>query len=244
VIRAFFVTGTDTGVGKTLASTCLAAYFSRNKGLSVGVMKPFETGLPTDRTELFPCDAKSLKEASGTSDDLGVINPCTFELPLAPEAAALQEGKEIDLESAERTYKGIEKSHDITIVEGAGGVLVPIKDNFFFQDLIKRWSLPVVVVARLGLGTINHTLLTCRSLQSEGIRVIGVILNDTDNSGDVAVKTNPRMLRKYLTVPILGVMPYLEGREGQCPDPDLLARIAATRLDVDTIYDGAALRSP
>ena len=243
-MRAFFVTGTDTGVGKTLASVSLAAYFSRIKGLDVGVMKPFETGLPLDRTEFFPCDARSLKDASGTRDGLAVINPCTFLLPLSPEAAAQEEGKEIDLGLAEGTYRKIAESHDITIVEGAGGVLVPIKENFFFRDLIKQWSLPVVVVARLGLGTINHTLLTCRSLEAEGIRVIGVILNDTDDSYDVAVKSNPQMLGKYLCAPVLGIMPHLKGREGQDPDFGLLAEMAAARLDVDTIYDGAALPSP
>jgi dethiobiotin synthetase len=240
-MRAFFVTGTDTGVGKTLVSTSLAAYFSRTKGLSVGVMKPFETGLPTDRTEFFPCDAKSLKEASGTRDDLSVVNPCTFKLPLAPEAAAIQDGKEIDLEMVKKGYERIAGSHDVTIVEGAGGILVPIKDNFFFQDLIREWALPVVVVARLGLGTINHTLLTCRSLQSAGIKIIGVVMNDTDNSYDEADKTNPDMLKKYLTVPVLGAIPYLKEQEGQDPDFGLLARIAAGRLKADLIYDGAIL---
>ncbi|HEY3275743.1 MAG TPA: dethiobiotin synthase [Syntrophorhabdaceae bacterium] len=242
-MRALFVTGTDTGVGKTLASVSLAAYFSRIKGLSVGVMKPFETGLPLDRTEFFPCDAKSLKDASGSRDSLASINPCTFQKPLAPEAAALEEGKGIDLDATERICRDIVKNHDITIVEGAGGILVPIKENFFFQDLMKKWSLPVVVVARLGLGTINHTLLTCRSLESEGIRTIGVILNDSEGSSDVATRTNPGMLRKYLPVPLLGIMPYLEGFGDGGADLDRLGRMAATNLDVEAIYDGATLRS-
>ncbi len=242
--RAFFVTGTDTGVGKTLAAVSLAAYFKHKMGLNVGVMKPFETGLPVDRTELFPCDAKSLKDMSGTSDDLAVINPCSFRLPLSPEAAASVERKIIDLAVVERTYEKIVESHDITIVEGAGGVLVPIKEDFFFSDLIKRWALPALVVSRLGLGTINHTLLTCRFLQSQGIKVIGVILNDTDGSGDTAAKTNPDVLRKYLTVPVLGVLPYLTEKERESLDAGRLADMLAAHVKVGIIYDEAVLQSP
>src|ERR1035437_6541334 len=109
---AIFVTGTDTGVGKTLVSACLAAYFSRMKALSVGVMKPFETGLPYGRTEFFPCDGLALKMASGSRDDISVITPCSFNLPLAPETAAHLEHKEVDLTPIDRAFREIVKSHD------------------------------------------------------------------------------------------------------------------------------------
>jgi dethiobiotin synthetase len=243
-MKAFFVTGTDTGVGKTLVSVSLAAFFSLRMGLSVGVMKPFETGLPIDRTELFPCDAKSLKDASGSTDSLAVINPITFELPLAPETAAQLEQRTVDLVSVDRLYEKIVGSHDITVVEGAGGILVPILDGFFFADLIARWALPTVVVARLGLGTINHTLLTCRALQAQGVRVLGVILDDMDGTDDVAARTNPDMLRKYLSVPVLGVLPYLEVSERENLGRDKLAGIAAAHIDTKAIYGGAVLQSP
>ena len=243
-MRAIFVTGTDTGVGKTLVSVCLAAYFSGIKRLCVGVMKPFETGLPVDRTELFPCDALALKTASGSADDISLITPCSFRLPLAPETAARLEDKEVDLAPVDRAFQEIVESHDITIIEGAGGVLVPIMENFFFADLIVRWGLPVVVAARLGLGTINHTLLTVKFLESQGTRVIGVVLNDTEGDDGVAARTNPDMLRKYLTVPVLGVLPHLEGPEWRDPDPGTLADMAAARLDMDAIYDGAIPRPP
>jgi len=243
-MRAFFVTGTDTGVGKTLVSVSLAAFFSLEMGLSVGVMKPFETGLPVDRTELFPCDAKALRDASGSTDDLAVINPVTFVQPLAPETAAELDGKTIDLAVVDRAYEKIAGSHDISLVEGAGGVLVPIMEGFFFADLIARWALPTAVVGRLGLGTINHTLLTCRALRDRGIRVIGVILNDTEGSDDTAARTNPDMLRKYLDVPLLGVIPHLGTSERENPGRKELARIAAAHIDTKSIYDGAALQSP
>ena len=243
-MRAFFVTGTDTGVGKTLVSVSLAAFFSLKMGLRVGVMKPFETGLPVDRTELFPCDAKALRDASGSTDDLAVINPVTFVQPLAPETAARLDGKTIDLAVVDRAYEKIIGSHDISLVEGAGGILVPIMEGFFFADLIARWALPTVVVGRLGLGTINHTLLTCRTLTARGIRIIGVVLNDTEGSDNTAAKTNPDMLRKYLDVPVLGVVPHLGGSERENPARERLAGIAAAHIDTKSIYDGAVLQSP
>ena len=243
-MRACFITGTDTAVGKTLVSVSLAAYFSLREGLRVGVMKPFETGLPADRTELFPCDAKSLKEASGSSDDLSTITPFTFELPLAPETASILEHKEIDLGIVNRAFQGIVDTHDITIVEGAGGIMVPIKDNFFFADLIRQWALPAIVVSRLGLGAINHTLLTCRALQSLGVTIIGVILNDMEGKDEPAARTNPEILKKYLTVPILGIYPTVKDTEREALDRELCARNCAQYIDTKTIFDGALFQAP
>jgi dethiobiotin synthetase len=243
-MRAFFVTGTDTNVGKTLISVALAAFFSLHRGLKVGVMKPFETGLPKDRTDTLPCDGTTLKSASGSTDDLNAISPFTFLLPVAPEPAARLEHREIDLGIVDRAYEQIVRNHEITIVEGAGGVLVPIRDGFFFADLIQRWGLPTVVVSRLGLGTINHTLSTCRILQSQGIRVIGVILNDTEGTDGPAARTNPEILRKYLTVPILGILPAVKNLEEKTLDREFHARLCAQYIDGDAIFDGALLRVP
>ncbi len=243
-MRAFFVTGTDTNVGKTLVSVSLAAFFSLERNLRVGVMKPFETGIPKDGADLFRSDGTSLKAASDSSDDLEVISPYTFSLPLAPEPAAMLDQKEIDLGVVDRAYERIVENHDITIVEGAGGVLVPIKDGFFFAHLIKRWRLPAVIVSRLGLGTINHTLATCRILQDQGVKILGVVLNNTEGAQGPATQTNPEMLRKYLSVPILGIFPSLENLEEKTPDREFCARLCAQHIDADTIYDGALLQAP
>ncbi|MBA4416853.1 MAG: dethiobiotin synthase [Syntrophus sp. (in: bacteria)] len=244
-MRAFFVTGTDTNVGKTLISVSLAAFFSLKKGLRVGVMKPFETGLPENRSDLFSCDGTSLKKASGSADDLATISPYTFPLPLAPESAAMLEQIEIDLNVVDNAYKRIIGNHDITIVEGAGGVLVPIKDGFFFADLIKRWNLPAVIVSRLGLGTINHTLSTCRILQAQGIKVLGVILNNTEGTDKPAAQTNPDILKKYLTAPILGIFPPVENLKGEdTPDREFYSCLCAQYINTDVIFDGALLQAP
>ncbi len=232
-MKAFFVTGTDTGVGKTVVTSAIAAYCSLKKHLDVGVMKPFESGLPAGSGDRSGGDARRLKEASGSGDALSVIRPYVFEAPLAPEAAAEKEHVEIDIAAVDRVYRGLAQSHDVLFVEGAGGILAPIRRGFFFVDLVKDWRIPVVVVSRLGLGTINHTLLTCRFLRQEGVAIAGVVLNDGDGKTDPAKGHNTEMLSRYLEVPLLGVFPHRRGVAGPHPDRELLARLAGQHLDME-----------
>ena len=178
----------------------LAAYFSVTKKMDVGVMKPFEPGLSLRGKDSLPWDAISLKEASGSLDDLALINPYSFDAALSPDTAAELEHVWIDLENLDRIYKRLREGHDMLLVEGSGGVLTPLQRGFFVSDLIKRWKLPVIVVARLGIGTVNHTLLTCRLLKDEGIPIAGVILNDLEGKPDASTRTNPDILTRYLDV--------------------------------------------
>ena len=234
-MKAIFITGTDTGVGKTVISASLCAFLSLKIGLNVGVMKPFESGLPKKDRDELPSDARFLKEVSGTNDSLDEINPYVFESSLAPEAAANLENIIIDIERVSETFKRLREHHDILIVEGAGGVLVPISKGFFFCDLMKNWDTPVIIVSRLGLGTINHTLLTSNFLQLLGITVLGVILNDIDGGNDIAAKTNPEMLKQYLKVPLLGIFPHLEGYSEKKIKREFLAETIADHIDTKII---------
>jgi dethiobiotin synthetase len=231
-----FITGTDTGIGKTTVTSSLSAFLSLRKKLNVGVMKPFESGLSKRDKDLLPWDAICLREASGSNDDLDDISPYTFEAPLAPEVAANMEHIQIDMDIVDRIYHKIMKKHDVVIIEGAGGVLVPIKKDFFYVDLIKRWEAPTIIVSRLGLGTINHTLLTNNLLQSKGVNVLGVILNDNDGTGDLAAQTNPEVLKRYLNVPILGIFPYVEGLLKEGMDRESLADIFEKNIDTDKLH--------
>lgn len=205
-------------------------------------MKPFESGLARTRRDEPIGDASSLKKASGTIDALDEISPYTFETPLAPEAAAKLENVVIDIDKVNRTFRQLLERHDVLVVEGAGGVLVPITEGFFFCDLMKAWDMPVIIVSRLGLGTINHTLLTNVFLQSMGISVLGVILNDINGVRDIAAKTNPEVLRQYLNVPILGILPYLEEQAGQMMQREALADTFADHIDTETIMDAISLK--
>jgi dethiobiotin synthetase len=235
-MKAFFVTGTDTGVGKTVVTSAIAAYCSLSKNLDVGVMKPFESGLPVRTGDHASGDARLLKEASGSLDALPVIRPYAFEAPLAPEAASGREHVDIDIAAVGVIYRRLAQSHDVLLVEGAGGILVPIRRDFFFIDLVKDWKIPVVIVSRLGLGTINHTLLTCRYLHHEGVAVAGVVLNDTDGKADPAKGHNAEMLSRYLDAPLLGVFPHYKGMAGPHPDRELLARLAGQYLDMKPFF--------
>lgn len=237
-MKTIFITGTDTGVGKTHVAAALSAYLSIKRKLRVGVMKPFESGLSKRDKDSLPWDAICLKEASGSSDDLDIISPYTFDAPLAPEVAAFVSRVNIDLDVIDKIYQNIVSRHDLVVVEGAGGVLVPIKRDFFYIDLIKRWNMPTIVVSRLGLGTINHTLLTCNYLQSQGVKVLGVVMNDIEGNEDLATKTNPEALKIYLKVPLLGIFPHRKNILSSNIHREVLADIFETHIDTEKILTG------
>jgi|WetSurMetagenome_2_1015567.scaffolds.fasta_scaffold42855_4 dethiobiotin synthetase len=236
-MKVIFVTGTDTGIGKTVISSAISAFFSLRKQMNVGVMKPFECGLSKTDKDLLPWDAICLREASGSIDDLNTISPYTLEAPVAPEVAAMLEHVNIDINMVDKIYHSLAKSHDLLVIEGAGGVLVPIQENFFFVDLIQKWNAPTLIVSRLGLGTINHTLLTNHLLKERGIKVLGVILNNTDGLGDLPAQTNPDILRKYLDVPVLGIFPHVKDLLKGGVDRERMADILAENINTDALLD-------
>ncbi|MEN6615011.1 MAG: dethiobiotin synthase, partial [Syntrophorhabdus sp.] len=127
-MAGIFVTGTDTGIGKTVLSCSMAAYLSLKQGYDVGVMKPVESGIET-KDQRLASDAFALKEASGSTDDIDLINPYIFKAPLAPQMAATLENVTIDIARLTRIYQQLTSRHDVMVIEGAGGVLVPILDG-------------------------------------------------------------------------------------------------------------------
>jgi len=205
-------------------------------------MKPFESGLPAAERDKLPRDAAFLKMASGAKDVLDEINPYIFEAALSPEAASNLEHIDIDLGRVGRIFSLLRERHDILVIEGAGGVLVPIRKGFHFADLIKSWDIPVIVVSRLGLGTINHTLLTNAFLQSMGIPVLGVILNNINGEDDIAAKTNPDILRHYLNVPIFGIFPQINIPPAQAVIRELLADTFARHIDTEAVIRALGLK--
>jgi dethiobiotin synthetase len=208
-----FITGTDTGVGKTLVACGLAALL-RHRGYRVGVMKPAETGCVEKNGKLFPEDAFYLKQASGCDEPLEKICPYRLRDPLAPSVAAEREGVKIDISLLERLYGEISSAHDITLVEGAGGLLVPLLPHYTYADLAKLLKLPVLVVAANRLGAINHLLLTLEHASYRGLRVLGYVLNRLDNQLSLAAETNRETLLSLTAVPCMGEIPYLSPLEG------------------------------
>ena len=207
-----FITGTDTGVGKTLVACGLAALL-RKSGYKVGVMKPVETGCKEKEGRLFPQDAYWIKDASGCNEPLEKICPYRLRDPLAPSMAAERENVKIDISLLEKVYSEISSTHDITLVEGAGGLLVPILPSFTYADFARLLKLPPVVVAANRLGTINHLLLTLEHASRVGLRVLGYVFNRLDNQPSLAAETNREALLSLTAVPYLGEIPYIESVE-------------------------------
>lgn len=231
-MKSIFITGTDTGVGKTAVACSLAAYLSLRAGRDVGVMKPFESGGEASGPEMTG-DAWALKASSGSADDMSDINPYNFKAPLAPQAAAMRENADIDIGRVMSAYRRLCGRHDVVIVEGAGGILVPVREGYFYSDLMADMNAPVVIVSRLTLGTINHTLLSCRYLKTVGVAVSGVILNDMTGEKDMASETNPGILEKYLDVPLLGIFPHMPDLFMHGIDRERLADIFEKNIKCD-----------
>lgn len=205
---AFFITGTDTGVGKTEAA-CLLARSFREAGFRVGVMKPVETGCAVLDGKLVPADALSIKEASGTEADLDLVNPYRFTPPLAADLASRLFDTPIDLERIRDIYMGLAEAHDMMIVEGAGGLLAPAAEGRSMADLASLLGAPLIIVSANRLGTINHTLLTVNCARQMGLPVKGIVLNDLAPRGeDASAEHNRESLERLSGVPVLFEMAY------------------------------------
>ena len=206
--RGFFITGTDTGIGKTLVAEGLIRAI-KAKGLSVCPLKPAESGCSIKRGELFPPDATTLLRTSGVDETLDTVNPYRLRNPLAPSVAAEMEGVKIEKKKIISLHKRLSKKYDITIVEGAGGIMVPLYKQYLFLDLAEDLGLPLLIVARPGLGTINHTLLTIEAARSRGLDIAGVIINySVKTRKGISEKTNPEVITKLGRVPVLGTIPH------------------------------------
>lgn len=209
--RGIFITGTDTGVGKTVVAAGLAALF-RKSGLNVGVMKPIQTGCVSRKGERIAPDARFLLQASGADDPIDQVCPCRFRIPATPLVAAEHEGKTIDLDHIEETYRRLSSRHQVMVVEGIGGLLTPITPTETVMDLARRLKLPLIIVAHTRLGTLNHTLLTVRYAQQAKASVMGIILNRPSRaSRSLAERTNSEVLSRLCSVPILGTIPFMRG---------------------------------
>jgi dethiobiotin synthetase len=229
--HAFFITGTDTGIGKTTVGCALSAALSE-RGLKVGVAKPVETGCAPDGDgNLLPADAERLRYFSGCAEPLDVICPCRCREPLAPSIALRREGRTLDLAALGATVRGVIARHDVTLVEGAGGLLVPVIGSVTFADLAREWRLPVVVVVGNRLGALNHAQLTVGWAKKAGLSVAGYVVNTLSPVDDVACRTNVEALVELLG-PSLGVVPWLDSVVCSPADRSRLAAAARGSLDL------------
>jgi len=173
-------------------------------------MKPIETGCRKIKGMLHPADGVYLKDAARSSDPIGSITPYTYSAPLAPYAASLREKKKVHLDAIVKTYDRLRRHHSFLVVEGVGGLMVPLTARLDLLDMILLLDLPVLLVARSGLGTLNHTLLTLRYGSERHVRFIGVILNQTAPAKGPAEESNPEILSGRINVPLTGPFPYFK----------------------------------
>jgi len=206
--RSFLVTGTDTGVGKTTVACAIAAAAAA-RGCRVGVLKPLETGCrPDPRGVLIPEDAENLRYFSGCRESIDAVCPYRFAEPLAPSVAALRDGHEIEVDAIVDRIKDFRRRFDLTIVEGAGGLLVPIWQDTTFADLADQAELPLLIVVGNKLGAINHAQLTAGWARAVGLETVGYVVNSLQEKDDLAARTNIDVLADLLGPP-LGIMPWM-----------------------------------
>ena len=245
-LSGIFVAGTDTGVGKTIVAGAIARHL-RHAGRKVEVFKPVATGCRRTLEGLVSHDAEFLAACADSTRSLAEIAPLRFGPALAPNVAARRAGREVELEEIFAAYRRLEGAAQGTIVEGVGGLLCPISDNFWVIHLARMMQLPLVIVCRAALGTLNHTLLTIHAARSAGIRVAGVVINryrlegparqaaegwrqrphdqpDVMDDG-LAIFTNPQQIADLGKTEILAIVPEEEGNS-----------VAKATLGKDTMY--------
>jgi len=231
-----FITGTSTEVGKTVVSAGLAMAL-KEKGLRVGVMKPVATGCLGGEKNLIPADAAFLMEAA-QNEYTGLSSPSRFRNPLAPYVASALEKREVNVEAIHEAYEELRKYYDYVIVEGIGGLMVPLRNDYFVTDLIRDFKLPLVIVSSPGLGAINHTLLTVDAAKIRGFDVKGIIFNRTATTNySLAEMTNPKTIYELSGVPVLGSLPELEGVSVEHCRFGKLKEVFSQRIQIDKILN-------
>lgn len=205
--KIIFVTGTDTGVGKTVISAGLLAAFQK-KGYKTLAIKAFQTGNQGLEGELLSSDALFYGEIGLQEEPPAVLNPVSLEPPAAPWVASILSKTPFDLNKVFHVVEAVLPRYDLVILEGAGGLCVPIQKDYLMADLVRELGCPLLIVARGSLGTINHTLLTVKYAQYQGIPILGVVINNLSQGNDPVAELNPWVIQELSGVPLLGVIPY------------------------------------
>lgn len=236
-LKGLFVAGTDTDAGKTVVSATLVTALKK-RGQDVSYQKCVGTEGVSKGNGLYNPDAVWIKQAADLADDLSLINPLCFSEPLTPLAAARREKRPFDLDELRENALEIMRLHQIVVFEGAGGLLAPLSEKTTMLDLIKLLGLPVLLVGRPGLGTINHTLLSLRELQRQDVSTLGYCFSGLrrKQAKDPAVSLNPGLISEYTSAPYLGTLPWLDKvRDASCRE---LAELAEKNLNLKILLAG------
>ena len=223
--KGIFVTGTDTGVGKTIVTAAIAWNLIQ-AGRKVAVMKPVQTGTIISG----PTDIEFVQKVLGPDSSLDVSCPYMFPDPVAPLVASMLSGERIDIRSIEDSYSKLADQNDTVIVEGAGGLQVPILEDYFMSDLAMDLNIPILIVTRPNLGTLNHTFLTLESAKRKGLDVAGIVISNYPWDPGIPEQTNPELIISMTGVNILGILPHDNSISVEKGDIGNIKELASSRL--------------
>jgi dethiobiotin synthetase len=230
--KGLFITGTDTGVGKTLVAAILAVALQQRLQQGFSYLKPMESGIQNLEDLSRKSDGARVKKAAGLPHSLEDIIPFRFREPLAPLLAAQRQQQVISHKTLLNTVREHLHQHEFTLVEGAGGLMVPLCPGYLVEKLISALQLPVLVVCRSALGGINHTLLTLSRLRQAKIPIVGIIINHAAGNPGIAEQNFAALIKEFDPVQILGEIPYL-----QQPAFDKATLLTlAEKLDLDILF--------
>ena len=228
-MKSYFVTGTDTGVGKTAITAGIAGSLHK-LGVNVGVMKPIATGYP-QKAGYKSSDVAILAEAAGIKDPEDLINPVFLPIPTSPYDASKLLSMPIDMPLILTKFKKLLSLHDVVLIEGIGGIMTPITKKFFVADMIKAMAIETIIVTRATLGTLNHTVMTCKMCKDYDIKVKGLIINNFDEKGTPAEKSAPTTLYEITGINIIGIVPFVKDLN----QSDKLIDIVNKKIDVKSL---------
>lgn len=237
-MKAIGITATDTEFGKTVVSACLAAGF-KQMGLDTGVFKPAASGCVRRADgKLVSEDAELLMKGAGMPfEQHDKVVPYVLEAALAPAEASKLAGIRLDSKIMEQAAHKMINEHEVTVVEGVGGISAPLTDNYLVKDFFCDMKLPVIIVVKPLLGNVNHAVLSAYYAQHEGLTVLGFIVNgwDEENAG-VLERSNLYYYEKLTGLPVLGRLPVLNKELLTGPDMLEAGKIAAENIDLQRIY--------
>jgi len=225
-LKSLFITGTDTDVGKTYITAGLAVTF-RKMGIDVGVMKPFAAGTPQKKGYKSE-DIVILSRAAMACDPENLVNPQFFLIPASPYTAWKNLKTKPKISTILSSFKKLSKLHDVLLVEGMGGIMTPILKDYYITNLIKEMKIPTVIVTRSRIGTVNHTIMTCKMCEKYKIPVKGIIINNFDDG--YPVTELKRDLQNLTGIKVLGSIPFIKNMSDAS-----LYRIFKKNIDVKTL---------
>ena len=207
-VKSYFITGTDTGVGKTAVTAALASSIKKI-GVDVGVMKPVATGTP-QKSGFKSSDVSILCQSCKVNDTEDLVNPIFMPLPASPYDVSKILDIKFDREIIFEKFEKLKTKHQMLLVEGIGGIMTPLSRDYFVADLIKDMGLHTIIVTRSTLGTLNHTMMTVKTCHDYEIPIRGIIVNNYDEKGGTAEKNSPSTIYEITNVPILGALPFVK----------------------------------